>query len=344
MQRFYPNESILDMFSRNDDEKEGLLDNFINSASSLDNSEPPISFPLRSRIKREAHIDKNNSRKSSPKLNYIEKDLTDGESLHTLALKYNCNIGELKRINNIQLDNEAFCKGKIKIPINFYNIEILEKEKEEQLNKIKLQKQHFKLNYLHNSESLISHNNDLGFPNTDFTESSQDLTQNTLPDFAGTNDYRGNRKALTPQEQFFETYDKNIRYLSAKTDPRISIIPHSDPIVFPLSKITESSMLASNPPLYQNIAASSLNDNNDANVANVDFKGDHRANLTPSFPSLDKARGEGTGKPSKDVFLCLPSECGLKLWIVLVIMIALCIALPVLVLWHFFVVRKEENW
>ncbi|XP_023024661.1 lysM and putative peptidoglycan-binding domain-containing protein 3 [Leptinotarsa decemlineata] len=46
----------------------------------------------------------------------IEKVVEEGDTLQALAIRYHCNIGDLKRINSIQNDNEIFAKRIIKVP------------------------------------------------------------------------------------------------------------------------------------------------------------------------------------------------------------------------------------
>jgi len=53
----------------------------------------------------------------SPKDQTIECDIQPSETLHSMSLKYNIPVAELKRVNNIILENEFFALKRIKIPV-----------------------------------------------------------------------------------------------------------------------------------------------------------------------------------------------------------------------------------
>lgn len=59
-------------------------------------------------------------RKSSPRkeIPSIEKDIEDGDTLQSIAIKYHCTIEDLKRLNNIHKENEIYARNKIKVPIH----------------------------------------------------------------------------------------------------------------------------------------------------------------------------------------------------------------------------------
>ncbi|KAJ8947806.1 hypothetical protein NQ314_008549 [Rhamnusium bicolor] len=46
----------------------------------------------------------------------IEKNVEDGDTLQSLAIRYHCTIADLKRLNNIDKENEIFAKRLIKVP------------------------------------------------------------------------------------------------------------------------------------------------------------------------------------------------------------------------------------
>ncbi|XP_019870145.2 lysM and putative peptidoglycan-binding domain-containing protein 3 isoform X2 [Aethina tumida] len=46
----------------------------------------------------------------------IEKSIEEGDTLQALAIRYNCTIEDLKRLNNIHKDNEIYAKTSIKVP------------------------------------------------------------------------------------------------------------------------------------------------------------------------------------------------------------------------------------
>ena len=49
--------------------------------------------------------------------NTIECEVQQNDTLHSLALKYNVQVAEVKRVNNILGDGEFFALKKIKIPV-----------------------------------------------------------------------------------------------------------------------------------------------------------------------------------------------------------------------------------
>ncbi|KAF7270903.1 hypothetical protein GWI33_016165 [Rhynchophorus ferrugineus] len=46
----------------------------------------------------------------------VEKNIEDGDTLQSLAIRYRCTVEELKRLNQIHKDNEIFAKRTIKVP------------------------------------------------------------------------------------------------------------------------------------------------------------------------------------------------------------------------------------
>ncbi|KAL1513646.1 hypothetical protein ABEB36_003034 [Hypothenemus hampei] len=57
-------------------------------------------------------------RNKSPKreIPSVEKDIEEGDTLQSLAIRYHCTIEDLKRLNNIHKENEIFARRKVKVP------------------------------------------------------------------------------------------------------------------------------------------------------------------------------------------------------------------------------------
>ncbi|XP_060537229.1 lysM and putative peptidoglycan-binding domain-containing protein 4 isoform X2 [Cylas formicarius] len=51
-----------------------------------------------------------------PEVITVEKHVEDGDSLQSLAIRYQCTIEELKRINSIHKENEIYARKIIKVP------------------------------------------------------------------------------------------------------------------------------------------------------------------------------------------------------------------------------------
>ncbi|XP_018575717.1 lysM and putative peptidoglycan-binding domain-containing protein 3 [Anoplophora glabripennis] len=47
----------------------------------------------------------------------MEKEVEDGDTLQSLAIRYHCTIADLKRLNNIHRENEIFAKRTVKVPL-----------------------------------------------------------------------------------------------------------------------------------------------------------------------------------------------------------------------------------
>ncbi|XP_060068899.1 lysM and putative peptidoglycan-binding domain-containing protein 3-like [Ylistrum balloti] len=65
---------------------------------------------------------------------YFEREITEGDSLRSLALQYGCPVSELKRINNFIQDQDFYGYKVVKVPMKRHSFltEHIEKEKEEQ--------------------------------------------------------------------------------------------------------------------------------------------------------------------------------------------------------------------
>ncbi|KAJ8673727.1 hypothetical protein QAD02_004989 [Eretmocerus hayati] len=93
-------------------QKEGSP-NYVFLYSEDDQSEDEEIFPLKTR---------NISRKLPRKVEVIKVEIQSEDTLQALALRYGCNIAELKRINNIHKDNEIHAHQFIKVPVQPYSL------------------------------------------------------------------------------------------------------------------------------------------------------------------------------------------------------------------------------
>ncbi|XP_055609542.1 lysM and putative peptidoglycan-binding domain-containing protein 3 [Uranotaenia lowii] len=63
-----------------------------------------------------------NETKSSQIGRWMEAEILPGDTLQAVALRFNCTIAELKKINKIDKDNEIFAKRIIRVPITPHSI------------------------------------------------------------------------------------------------------------------------------------------------------------------------------------------------------------------------------
>ncbi|KAJ8925533.1 hypothetical protein NQ315_009372 [Exocentrus adspersus] len=47
----------------------------------------------------------------------IDKEVEDGDTLQSLAIRYHCTVADLKRLNNMHNENEIFARRTIKVPL-----------------------------------------------------------------------------------------------------------------------------------------------------------------------------------------------------------------------------------
>ncbi|XP_074651198.1 lysM and putative peptidoglycan-binding domain-containing protein 3-like [Tubulanus polymorphus] len=61
----------------------------------------------------------------------VEREIKDGETLHSIALRYGCPVSELKRFNNFIQDQDFFGRKYIKVPVKKHGLltQILAQEK-----------------------------------------------------------------------------------------------------------------------------------------------------------------------------------------------------------------------
>ncbi|KAM9807959.1 lysM and putative peptidoglycan-binding domain-containing protein 4 [Neosynchiropus ocellatus] len=52
-----------------------------------------------------------------PNMEFLEKEVLDGDNLNNLALKYGCKVADLKRVNNLMQEQDLFALKSIKIPV-----------------------------------------------------------------------------------------------------------------------------------------------------------------------------------------------------------------------------------
>lgn len=63
-----------------------------------------------------------NLRPKRPASQYIEHTLQAGETLSSLALRYNCSVAEIKQANNILRENEVFALRTVRIPVPAFSL------------------------------------------------------------------------------------------------------------------------------------------------------------------------------------------------------------------------------
>ncbi|KAK3907093.1 LysM and putative peptidoglycan-binding domain-containing protein 3 [Frankliniella fusca] len=60
-------------------------------------------------------------RPKKPTAHYVEHTLQSGDTLSSLALRYNCSVAQIKQANNILRENEVFALRKIRIPVSAFS-------------------------------------------------------------------------------------------------------------------------------------------------------------------------------------------------------------------------------
>ncbi|KAI8789610.1 lysM and putative peptidoglycan-binding domain-containing protein 3 [Biomphalaria glabrata] len=83
-----------------------------------DDDDENVEFEMRSRHKKGLNIVADKER--APE--YFEKEISEGETLQAIALKYACQVSEIKRINNLIQDQEFYGLKVIKVPMTQYGI------------------------------------------------------------------------------------------------------------------------------------------------------------------------------------------------------------------------------
>ncbi|KAH9503270.1 hypothetical protein Btru_068628 [Bulinus truncatus] len=85
----------------------------------VDDEEDNVVFEMRARHKKTSSFMPDN--KEQPP-DYFEKEIVEGETLQAIALKYACQVSEIKRINNLIQDQEFYGLKVIKVPMTRYGI------------------------------------------------------------------------------------------------------------------------------------------------------------------------------------------------------------------------------
>lgn len=52
----------------------------------------------------------------------LEAEIQENDSLASIALRFNCTVADIKRLNKIEKDNEIFAKKILKVPLTAHNI------------------------------------------------------------------------------------------------------------------------------------------------------------------------------------------------------------------------------
>ncbi|XP_055628654.1 lysM and putative peptidoglycan-binding domain-containing protein 4 [Toxorhynchites rutilus septentrionalis] len=63
-----------------------------------------------------------NETKQNPSEKWLEAQVLPGDTLQAVALRYNCTIAELKKLNKIDKENEIYARKIIKVPITPHSI------------------------------------------------------------------------------------------------------------------------------------------------------------------------------------------------------------------------------
>ncbi|XP_055690870.1 lysM and putative peptidoglycan-binding domain-containing protein 3 [Lutzomyia longipalpis] len=58
----------------------------------------------------------------SPQVPTIEAQVQENDTLQAIALRFNCQVSELKRLNKIERDNEIFARSVIRVPITPHTV------------------------------------------------------------------------------------------------------------------------------------------------------------------------------------------------------------------------------
>lgn len=85
------------------------------------------------RTRGKARHNQNEARRQEPQEeSFIERDVCEGETLQSIALKYGCRTSELKRLNNLIRDQDFYALTVIKVPVKRFGLltELIEEEKE----------------------------------------------------------------------------------------------------------------------------------------------------------------------------------------------------------------------
>ncbi|XP_005100404.1 lysM and putative peptidoglycan-binding domain-containing protein 3 [Aplysia californica] len=84
--------------------------------------EETVEFEMRSRGKGSSTPGSTTFIEETPQVQYFEKEIQDGETLQAIALKYACQVSELKRLNNLIQDQDFFALRVLKVPMTRYGI------------------------------------------------------------------------------------------------------------------------------------------------------------------------------------------------------------------------------
>jgi hypothetical protein len=106
------------LLRRVESEKESLLGSYEDRASTTSSTQPFGPSPVKKKAKSE-DPEYGGSYSLQPRVKepFVETEVQKGESLASIALKYNVSAAELKRLNNIIGESEFFALKRIKIPV-----------------------------------------------------------------------------------------------------------------------------------------------------------------------------------------------------------------------------------